>query len=225
MQEHKIVVTRTAHYYTQGEPGDHIKYFWFCCHGYGQAASNFIQKFDSIKRDDTFVLAPEGLSRFYWAGFTGDVVSSWMTKKDRLDEIQDYTNYLNKVFYFYLQQLPEDVTIILMGFSQGVATQFRWIMHEFPVFDFLIMWAGLIPEDLNYLPHRAYFAEKSMHLIYGDKDQFLTTSRMEKHQELVNRFQFDIHHHTFKGKHRVIRTHLIEIDQMIRNSNAEESLL
>ena len=219
MQEHKVVITRTAHYYTLGQPGDHIKYFWFVTHGYGQAASNYIRKFESIKQDDTLVVAPEGLSRFYWQGVTGDVVASWMTRKDRLDEIKDYANYLSKVFSFYLEQLPQDTTIVLMGFSQGVATQFRWIMREFPKFDYLILWAGMIPEDLDYSPYREYFAEKSIHFVYGNEDRFITEPRLNEQFELINRFQFHIHPHQFEGKHHVDREMLKEMDGIIRSVN------
>ncbi len=216
MQTHKVVIPKTAHYYTLGEPGTHIKYFWLVCHGYGQAASNYIRKFESIKQDDTFVVAPEGLSRFYWEGFTGDVVASWMTRKDRLDEIKDYAHYLTKLFYYYKGQLPDDVVIVLMGFSQGVATQFRWIMREFPDFDFLILWAGLIPEDLDYHPHKAYFDHRSLYFVFGDQDQFLTAKRLEDHIALINRFQFHIHPHQFQGKHVVDRSVLQQIDSIIR---------
>lgn len=216
MQEHKIVVPRTAHYYTLGNPGEHIKYFWFVTHGYGQAAQRFISKFEEIKRDDTLVVAPEGLSRFYWNGFTGEVVSSWMTKKGRLDEIKDYANYLTKVFHYYKEQLPSDVTIVLMGFSQGVATQFRWIMRESPDFDYLILWAGMIPEDLDYQEKMSYFQERELFFIYGDEDQFLNPARLEEHEKIVNRFNFQLRKHQFQGKHRVDRKVLHEIDHWIR---------
>ena len=160
-------------------------------------------------------MAPEGLSRFYWQDFK-DPVSSWMTRKDRLDEIKDYSNYLAKVFFYYKEQLPQDVIVILMGFSQGVATQFRWIMREFPGFDYLILWGGLIPEDLDYTPHREYFADKSLHFVYGDQDQYLTPKTHEMHDALINRFQFEINRLEFKGKHKVDKKVLKKVDALIR---------
>ena len=79
MQIHSISVPKTAHYCTLGEPGPHIKYFWICCHGYGQLAKRFIRKFERIHQEDTLVVAPEGFSRFYWKDFTGDVVATHMS--------------------------------------------------------------------------------------------------------------------------------------------------
>jgi hypothetical protein len=58
-------------------------------HGYGQLAKTFIRRFEPIMDAQTLVVAPEGLSRFYWGGFDGPVVASWMTREDRLDEIAD----------------------------------------------------------------------------------------------------------------------------------------
>ncbi|MEL6276926.1 MAG: phospholipase, partial [Bacteroidota bacterium] len=81
---HRLPVQRTAHFYTLGEPSANVKRMWFACHGYGQLASTFIRKFDQLAGAEDYVVAPEGLSRFYWQGFTGKVVASWMTSADRL---------------------------------------------------------------------------------------------------------------------------------------------
>ena len=89
MQSHKIKFPCTAHYYTIGTPSDKIKRVFFVLHGYGQLASQIIHKFDAVM-EDTLIVAPEGLSRFYWNESKGIVGASWMTKKDRLDEIEDY---------------------------------------------------------------------------------------------------------------------------------------
>lgn len=205
IKRHKIKVTRTAHYATIGEPGPHIRYCWIVCHGYGQLAQNFIRKFDQLEDGQSLIIAPEGLSRFYWGGFTGDVVASWMTKGDRLDEIADYSNYLSTLYQQYIPQLAPDVKIILLGFSQGVATQFRWIMRAFPKFHYLILWAGLVPEDLDFRPHQAYFAEKQLHFVYGTNDPFLTEKRLTFHQEVIQKNNLDIKVRTFDGAHTIDR--------------------
>lgn len=140
---HTISISKTAHYYTIGTAGKHVRYCWIICHGYGQLAQHFIRKFDVIAKEDTFVLAPEALSRFYTEGLTGKVGASWMTKEDRLDEITDYSNYLTTLYNEFIPQFSNDVKIILLGFSQGCATQVRWIMQAFPKFDHLVLWAGM----------------------------------------------------------------------------------
>lgn len=210
-QVHKISVPRTAHYYTLGTPSKKTKQFWICTHGYGQAAERFIKKFDVVANEETFILAPEALSRFYWGGFTGDVVASWMTSGDRLDEIADYVNYLQTLYEQFMAQLPDDVEVILFGFSQGVATQIRWILQEKPHFHRLIMWAGALPDDLQYAPFHDYLADKKCTWIYGDQDQFLTEKRVQWHLDFAKKQGFEFEVKTFEGKHVVDRTALVKL--------------
>ena len=216
---HTITIPRTAHYSTQGEAGPQTRYFWIACHGYGQLAKKFIRPFGAIAAEDTFVLAPEGLSRFYWGGFTGEPVASWMTREGRLHEIADYSNYLTTLYNHFRPLMPQDVRIILLGFSQGCATQMRWVMRDFPNFHHLLFWAGSIPEDIDYHPHREYLSDKDLHFIYGKQDQFLTPERIAQQRELIQEKGLRIREHTFEGKHTVPEEPLMEIANLIcRNS-------
>jgi len=216
IQAHRIRVDRTAHYYTLGRPGPKVRYCWIACHGYGQLASRFIRKFDVVASEDAFVLAPEGLSRFYWNGFTGDVVASWMTRADRLDEIEDYSNYLQNLYEHFIPRLAPDVRIILFGFSQGVATQVRWMMRRFPAFDHLVAWAGTVPEDLDYRPHLEYLHRRHLHFVYGAQDQFLTPERLAWHEAMLREKQLPFAVRTFAGRHVVEREALRKLNEHIR---------
>jgi predicted esterase len=202
---HKLSVSKTAHYATIGSPSEQIRRFWVVCHGYGQLAKNFIRRFDVLDDGKTFVLAPEGLSRFYWGGFTGEPVASWMTKEDRLDEIADYANFLQTLFDLYLPQLASDVQVTLLGFSQGCATQCRWIMRDFPQFDQLVLWAGLMPEDLDYQPYRDYFSSKKLWFVYGRQDPFLTEERLAWQQDFAKKQELDLNIRAFDGAHEIDR--------------------
>ena len=82
--EQEIKVEKSAFYYTNGDMTDQIKYVWFVFHGYAQRADHIINKFDGLDSSIHHVVSIEGLSKFYWKGVTGEVVSSWMTKKNRL---------------------------------------------------------------------------------------------------------------------------------------------
>jgi hypothetical protein len=55
------------------------------------------------------IIAPEGLSRFYRKGFSGDVVASWMTKDDRLDDMEDYVRYLNDLHLAHPECYPATI--------------------------------------------------------------------------------------------------------------------
>ena len=205
IEAHQMQVPRTAHFYTIGKPGKHVKRFWIVCHGYGQLAKFFIRKFDVLSDEKTFVLAPEGFSRFYTEGLSGKVGASWMTKEDRLVEIDDYANYLSTLYDKFTPQLADDVQIILLGFSQGCATQMRWMMKRFPRYDALMLWAGLVPEDLDYKPHRDYFSRRALHFVYGTNDQFITDERLREHEQLLREQQLDFQAHTFDGEHTIDR--------------------
>lgn len=205
VQSHSIPVERSAHYYTIGSPGPHIKNLWIVCHGYGQLASRIIQKFTELDDGETLIIAPEGLSRFYWQGVTGHVAASWMTKMDRLEEISDYTRFIKKIYDQYTRELSEQVKIHLFGFSQGCATQCRWIMREFPKFDTLILWAGRLPEDLDYTPYTEYFASKDIYFIYGTEDQFLKQEFVDWQEGFAKEQRISYQTIVFKGKHVIDR--------------------
>ena len=168
VQLHATEVARTAHYASLGNPGPQVRQLWIVTHGYGQLSKTFIRRFIPICDEQTLVIAPEGLSRFYWGGFDGPVVASWMTREDRLDEIADFCNMLDQLYAHYVPQCHPEVEINLLGFSQGTATQVRWIMRSFPKFHRLMLWAGQLPEDLDYQPQLDYFADKKLFFAYGD---------------------------------------------------------
>lgn len=206
MQEHKIFIQKTAHYYTIGEPSKEIKQLWIACHGYGQLAKKFIYKFEGFDDGKTMVIAPDGLSRFYFVSKAGrNPGSCWMTREDRLDEIDDYANYLQTIYDQFVPQLADDVQINFFGFSQGCATVCRWMMAKFPRFDHLILWGGFVPEDIDYLPHLDYVNSKKPHFVYGDEDQFLTEERMNWYDRIIENQKINLRRTIFKGKHIVDR--------------------
>ncbi len=202
-QKHSLSVLRTAHYATIGEIGPDVKTIWLVFHGYGQLSTSFIKAFEPIVDEHTFVLAPEGLSRFYWGGFDGPIVSSWMTREDRLEEIADYSRMITLLYNQYVPQCAPDVQIVLFGFSQGTATAVRWIMRDFPHFDHLMLWAGQLPEDLDYQPVLDYYSDKQLHFAYGDQDRFITPERLDFMRQVLEESKLSFSEHPFAGKHRV----------------------
>lgn len=207
--QHTLPVTRTAHYATLGEPGPHVRRLWLVTHGYGQLAKTFIRRFEPIMDAQTLVVAPEGLSRFYWGGFDGPVVASWMTREDRLDEIADFTAMLDQLYTYYVPLCHADVEIILFGFSQGTATQMRWIMRSFPHFHHLVLWGGQLPEDLDYRPHSNYFTDKQLHFAYGDEDPFITPERFAFLQGILDGSGLYFNPFPYVGGHKVERDALL----------------
>src|SRR5438034_9250029 len=97
----------------------------FACHGYWQLASRFLEKLRVLDDGTRFIVAPEGLSRFYLIESPTErrVGASWMTREDRLHEIDDYVRYLDAL---YRTVASGQATVTVLGFSQGTATACRW---------------------------------------------------------------------------------------------------
>ena len=148
MQKHYFSVIKTARYFTQGNLNNHTKFIWIIIHGYAQTADAFLSSFESLGSEH-FIIAPEGLNKFYSRGFSGNPVASWMTSLEREQEIIDYTNYLNSlVNTLNLNSSSQGKTIVL-GFSQGVSTQTRFIESSDFKFDYAVMIAGEIGKEFQ----------------------------------------------------------------------------
>jgi predicted esterase len=205
IQQHSLTIAKTAHFYTIGEAGAQIENWWIVCHGYGQLAQHFIRRFDILDDAKTFILAPEGHSRFYVEGFGGGVGASWMTKEDRLDEIADYCHLLQTLYEKFAPQFSPAVRITVLGFSQGVPTVCRWVGRYKPAIHRLILFAGTLPDDVDFLSEKAYFADRDIFLVYGSEDPFLTPEKLTWQQKFIEKQELDIKVLTYEGGHEVQR--------------------
>ena len=151
MHKKEITTAKTARYFILGEPNAEVDEVWIVCHGYAQLANYFLKKFECIQKPNRLIIAPEGLHRFYWNGFSGRVVASWMTKEDRLDDIKDYNQFLDNVVEDIKSITEKEFELNVLGFSQGAATVCRWISHTRNKINKAILWGSVFPEDINYL--------------------------------------------------------------------------
>lgn len=204
MKSHKITVPKTAHYFTLGTPGPHIRQIWFVCHGYAQLADEFLKEFEMLDDGTRLVIAPEGMNHFYRKGFDGPIVANWMTRRNREDEICDYCQFLQMVYNEYVVKCPLNARIIILGFSQGTATVCRWVLNHLPHFHDLLLWAGLPPEDLNYAAEQKYLSDKNLFLLYGSHDPFLTPDRLSSVEEIERKNNIDFDEQTFDGGHEIL---------------------
>lgn len=172
MQIHHLPVTRTARYCTLGELSSATKTVWFVLHGQGQLAPYFIRKFEPLLDESTFIVAPEALSRYYLDGFGGRVGAGWMTREERISEIDDYVNYLDALYRHLLSEV-EPLEINLLGFSQGTATVCRWLAAGAIHCDRLVLWAGYFSGGLTDVIPPTLLADRDVTLVYGQTDEFL----------------------------------------------------
>ena len=157
------------------------------------------------------MLAPEGLSRFYWNEAKGIVGASWMTKENRTSEIEDYCNYIEYLVHFYKNKLPKDVKINILGFSQGGATAVRWLERHRPVFDNLILWGAVFPTDLPYLEMKDYLATKKLYCVFGRQDEYLSDERMSQYEQFTKQQEINYEMLWFEGGHEINRSVLNDL--------------
>ncbi len=203
VHEHHLPVSRTARYYTLGAGGAGTRQVWVVCHGYGQLASRFLEKLRVLDDGTRYLVAPEGLSRFYLSESPTErrVGASWMTREDRLAEIEDYVQYLDAVYQDVFGSLDRSqVTVHALGFSQGAATVSRWTGLGRAKVDRVTLWGGEFPPDLDLaletVADRLRAARLS--LVYGRADQFITskvvagiTERLQAHEIPIREIPFD----------------------------------
>ncbi len=199
MQKHYLTVSKTARYFTKGNLTDNTQYIWIVIHGYAQTAEAFLYSFESLG-DEHFVIAPEGLNKFYSRGFSGSPVASWMTSLEREHEIADYINYLNTlVESIHLASFTKAKHIVL-GFSQGVSTQTRFINQSNYPIDYSVMIAGEIGKEFQETLPNKLANLKSLYLV-GNQEQIIKREKIEAHQLLFKNTNCVFN--TFEGRHEV----------------------
>lgn len=199
MQEHHFKTPKTARYFVAGDLHQASE-VWIVLHGYAQLASDFLKTFDALVKPNTAIVAPEGFHRFYRKGFYGDVVASWMTKEDRLNDISDYITFLNEV---YSRCISTSQTVHVLGFSQGVATACRWLAEsEVPVSN-LILWAGTFPQDINLESGSGKLKDIKTYLAYDKNDPFRTEESWQKQLDFFQRQGLTPTLYRYEGGHKI----------------------
>lgn len=171
MEEQHITFQHSAPYYKLNTLTAKTKRIWLVFHGYGQLGKFFIRKFEKLDKDENYVILPQGLHKYYLEGFYGRVGASWMTKEDRLNDIENQYSYLDAV----LENEPFDakkVEFIYFGFSQGVATMCRYAAHAKRRFDQMIIWAGTIPPELEANDFAFLTGQEQFKYFTGKQDPF-----------------------------------------------------
>ena len=200
---HHLDFQFSAPYSTLNELTQETKCVWVVCHGYAQLASYFIKKFEHLPKEH-FVVAPQGLSRFYMNDHFR-VGASWMTKEDRDTELDNQEAYFGALYQnvFGGAELS-NYKIIFFGFSQGVAAMSRVAAWWKIPFDQLILWAGGFPHELTNEDFDFLKPESRLDIVLGNNDPIYKMpvfqadiDRAEKATGLQANFvQFD-------GKHEI----------------------
>lgn len=216
--EHHLTVTRTARYYTLGDPVAAPTDIWVVCHGFGQLARSFIEPFRAISRPGRFVIAPEALNRYYLnreggrAGPNARVGGTWMTREDRLAEIEDYVRYLDILLRDVGGDIAPTVRVTALGFSQGAAVVARWLVHGEARLDRVILWCGLLPPEIDPAGSaRSRLVSADLHLVCGREDTMIDAVQLRAQAELLSRAGVPHRLVEFAGGHELDRGTLVSL--------------
>jgi predicted esterase len=210
--------SRTAQVFSIGASGEAVEDLWIVLHGYGQLGAFFIRNFDSLLDGKTRVVAPEALSRFYLDGFSGRIGASWMTKEDRLNEIRDQAEYLDRVLEAeHIHLSTDSLRLHVLGFSQGTATAWRWVRDRPLRPASYTIWAGQAPAEFSDDMDRRLSAIPVFQVV-GKRDPFITAEQADMQEALLRTHFPKLQSLQFDGKHEIHSSALMEIRERIADS-------
>lgn len=208
-REHHLTVERTARYYTLGDPRAAPRELWIACHGYAQLAGRFLRALEPLDDGTRLIVAPEALSRFYIESpgvlhAQSPVGASWMTREDRLAEIDDYLVYLDALHEQVRQEMrPEPLCTVAFGFSQGAATVSRWAVRGAPRVDRLVLWGSLLPHDLDLAACAAVLRTIDIVAVVGDADAHLPPAALAEQLDRLAAAAIPARVIHYPGGHRI----------------------
>ena len=216
MEKKNISISKKARYFQLGKISEQTKTIWFVFHGYGMLSKYFIKKFKNLENNQTVIISPEALSRFYIGKSYDRVGASWITKEDKLDDIDDNIAYLNSLFELTTKNIDlNSINIHVLGFSQGGATACRWILNSNIKIHSLGLWGADIPIDCLSEKNREKWVQFKTTLIIGKRDEFISDENKAKFAKLLSSYRLKYNLIEYDGTHKIIEEVLIDYIQRI----------
>jgi len=183
MSEHQIAYTHTNTYTTLNTLSKKTKYVWIAFHGMGHLSRYFIKHFEGLNAEENYIIAPQAPSKYYQDKRFKYVGASWLTKENTALEKENILTYLDAIWLNEKERWKDlDITIVLMGYSQGVSIVCRWASSRKIQCAQLLLHSGSIPVELVSSDFDYLKAETKVTYLYGDKDMYLTQARITDEQ-------------------------------------------
>ena len=176
-EEKKIGYQNVSSYSTLNDFTVKTKHIWFVCHGMGYLSRYFIKYFEGLNPEENYIIAPQAPSKYYQKNDFKHVGASWLTKENTFDEMENIQAYFNAIYENEIK--GRNVSLIALGFSQGVSVLTRWISKNKVSCDKLILYAGSIPNELTP-DDFSFFRSKAVPVqyIYGTSDEYINDDRI-----------------------------------------------
>ena len=202
-QEKSVSYRSENIYLTKNTLTPKTKNVWLVFHGIGYLSKYFAKYFDVLDPEENYIIIPQAPSKYYLGNEYKYVGASWLTKENTKLEINNVMNYVDAVFE--AEKIPEQLNLILFGFSQGVSIATRWMAYRKVPCKMLILYAGGIPNELE--PEHFDFLDldnTSIKMVYGDQDEYLSPERLKKERiKLETLFQGHAKLVAFEGGHEM----------------------
>ena len=214
--KHNISFEFSSSYITYNKLTDNTENIWIVFHGYGQLSKYFIRRFDVLDGDKNYIIAPQGLSKFYVDEDYKNVGASWLTKEDRGSDLLNQQKYLIKLMDELKLKIDfSKIKVNLFGFSQGVSALTRLLMNYNMKVNNIIIWAGWVPDEFFNI-NKDVLKDTNLFFVVGNKDKYynnlIIKGYIEKFKNTLNK---EIDYFVFNGGHIVDRKVLKKINEKL----------
>ena len=200
-EEKEIIYQTSNSYSTLNNLTASTKNVWFACHGMGYLSRYFLRYFKQLDPDENYIIAPQAPSKYYIQPKM-HVGANWLTRDNTQVGMLNILNYFDAIFE--AEQIPDNINLIVFGYSQGVSVSMRYLASRQIQCSQLVMHSGgipkeLKPEDFDYLD-----SNTTVKLIFGTEDEFLNEARIaEEKKRAQDLFGKRLKILPFEGKHVV----------------------
>jgi len=224
-EQRHLQVPKQARYAIMGSLEADLSEVWFVCHGHGQLASRFLSRFLPLEQPDRLFIAPEALSRYYLSAPTAGphppgtpIGASWMTAEDREFEMEDYVRYLDLLHDEVFSVVDRSkVDLWVLGFSQGVATAARWVVRGKVEPDHVVLWAGLLPPELDATAANRLAERSPLTIVVGRGDDFARPDVVAGQEARLKDLEVPYRVITFDGGHEITPEALLRLTQPMKD--------
>ena len=200
LEEKEISYTTTNSYATLNTLSNKTKNVWFVCHGMGYLSRYFLRYFEGLNKDENYIIAPQAQSKFYSPPKFKHVGASWLTKENTVKETENVMRNFDAVLA--AETLPENINLIVLGYSQGVSVAARYVARRKLQCAQLVLHSGGMPKELQ--PEDFTFLNAKVSMIYGTEDEYLNEERIAYETNRAKElFGSNLNIIDFKGKHVV----------------------
>ncbi|MDX1277929.1 esterase [Oceanihabitans sediminis] len=200
LEEKEISYTTTNSYGTLNSLTDKTKNVWFVYHGMGYLSRYFLRYFKNLNAEENYIIAPQAQSKYYLTSKNRHVGASWLTKENTVKETENILRNFDAILE--AENLPKNINLIVLGYSQGVSVAARYIARRKLACSQLVLHSGGIPKELKAEDFE--FLEAKVSMIYGTEDEYLTEERITNETKRAKElFGKNLHIIPFEGKHVV----------------------